>query len=80
MKEKDIFDELDALHIKKTQEIEKFAEAVVKKLTKQQAGDLSAIRKAIADLRSVLADAKGLLRAAKQRQQEQQSRSAASRK
>lgn len=76
MKDKDIFDELDEIYARKTLRIEKvddaaatrLAELVVKKFTKQRAMDLSAIRKALSELRTSLVEAKSLLKAAKDTQ------------
>jgi hypothetical protein len=68
MKEKDVFQELDELHAKKLQRIEKLADAVVAELHKQCSLNLSSLRKVIVELRGILSEAKGLLRAAKQAQ------------
>jgi hypothetical protein len=65
MKETDIFEQLDQLYAKKVSRIEKMAQAVVARLLEQQSSDMSAVRKAIAELRSILNEAKSLLKAAK---------------
>ena len=68
---KDIFDELEEIHLKKIRRIERLANDIVKKLHEQRSQDLQALRNAVSQLRTLLDEAKAILKAAKNAQNRQ---------
>ena len=68
---KDIFDELEEIHLKKIRRIERLANGIVTKLRERRSQDLQALRNAVSQLRTLLEEAKAILKAAKNAQNRQ---------